>query len=68
LSALIECATDFQSLDAARDIVNVILGVVDNPHEARPEGEHFIGQMTKEFVISNYCDESLAHPPFFIVF
>ena len=58
MSILVEYSTDFKGPEVAREVVSIILDVLENPHKERPAGEIFIGQMAKEFVIrsSSYCE------------
>ena len=51
MSILVEYTTDFRGPEVAREVVRVILDVLENPHKERPAGEIFIGQMAKEFVV-----------------
>ena len=51
MSILVEYSTDFKGPAVAREVVRVILDVLENPHKERPAGEIFIGQMAKEFVM-----------------
>ena len=51
MSILVEYTTDFKGPEVTREVVRVILDVLENPYKERPASEIFIGQMAKEFVL-----------------
>jgi len=48
---VIEEYTDGQSAPVVRERIETIIDAVRDPHKSRPEGEHLLGQIAKEFVI-----------------
>ncbi|KAF8676198.1 hypothetical protein AX14_004978, partial [Amanita brunnescens Koide BX004] len=49
MAFLIDACTDCQPACVATQVSKIVRHAIDNPGEERPEGELFIGQITKEF-------------------
>lgn len=46
--------TDVESAPVVREMVDVVIDALNNPHRARPEGEILLGQVAKECVFSSF--------------
>ena len=47
---VIDDHTDAESVPRVRELVDIVIDVLHNPHKERPEGEMIIGQVAKGFV------------------
>jgi Delta6-protoilludene synthase len=56
MAFLIDACTDCQPACVATQVSKIVRHAIDNPGEERPEGELFIGQITKECVVFESSD------------
>jgi len=47
---MLDACTDCQTASVARKVKTLVCHVMHNLEEERPEGEFFLGQLTKEYV------------------
>ncbi|OSX64664.1 hypothetical protein POSPLADRAFT_1134967 [Postia placenta MAD-698-R-SB12] len=46
---IIEESTDVESAPVVRDIVDMVIDAINKPHKPRLEGEHHLGEITRQF-------------------